>query len=106
MKQFFQGVVVLALLSLAGCRHVDNSEIVAKFQAAGGGIPDQATADQIGSWLSKHEGVRKELTPLCTGKSKSASADWANTDEGRVCAGLARANFLAPGKITSDHKAF
>ena len=93
----------LMLLAIGGCKHVANSEIVAKYRAAGGGDPDGATAQQIGVWMSQkeHEGVRKELTPLCQTRRKTAPADWMNSDEGRICAGVTQANFFAPAKI--DH---
>jgi hypothetical protein len=100
------GAVAICMLGLTGCRHVEDSEIVARFKAAGGGNPDQANASQIGAWFSKHDVVRKQLTPSCAAKRKGAPADWVNTDEGKICAGLADANFFAPAKITSDHVAF
>jgi hypothetical protein len=98
----------VALLGLSGCKHVVNSEIVAKYRAAGGGDPDGATAQQISVWLSQkeHEGVRKELTPPCEARRKTASADWMNSDEGRICSGLAQANMFAPSKINKKGTAF
>ena len=106
MKRFGVGVIAMGLLLAAGCRHVTNSQIVAKFRAAGGGEPDQATADDIGAWLSTHAGIREELTPLCASRRLQSPADWATTDEGKVCAGVARANFFAKPKIQSDGKTF
>ena len=92
----------LMLLAMGGCKHVANSEIVAKYQAAGGGYPDGATAQQIGVWMSQkeHEGVRKELTPLCQARRKTAPADWMNSDEGRICTGVTQANMFAPATIS------
>jgi len=94
----------LMLLAMAGCKHVASSEIVAKYQAAGGGDPDGATAQQIGVWIGQkeHEGVRKELTSLCKARQdQNPPADWQNSDEGRICTGVTQANFFAPAKI--DH---
>src|SRR5215475_3428553 len=81
--------LALMLLAMGGCKHVANSEIVAKYRAAGGGDPDGATAQQIGVWMSQkeHEDVRKELTPLCQSRKKAAPADWMNSDEGRISIG-------------------
>src|SRR5215471_20591585 len=93
--------VGLMLVAMGGCKHVAASEIVAKYRAAGGGDPDGATAQQIGVWMSQkeHEGVRKELTPLCQARQKTAPADWMNSDEGRICTGVYQADMFAPVKI-------
>jgi hypothetical protein len=92
----------LMLLVMGGCKHVANSEIVAKYHAAGGGDPDGATAQQIGVWMSQkdHEGVRKELAPLCLARQKTAPADWMNSDEGRICTGVMQASMFAPATIS------
>jgi len=89
------------LVASSGCKHVANSEIVAKYRAAGGGEADGATSQQIGVWMSQkeHEGARKELTPLCQARQKRAPADWMNSDEGRICTGVIEANFFAPSEI-------
>jgi hypothetical protein len=99
----------LMLLAMCGSKHVANSEIVTKYQAAGGGDPDGATADQMGVWLSKkeQEGVRKELSPLSKARQdQNPPADWKNSDEGRVCTGVIEANFFAPVKIPHGSAAF
>ena len=94
MKRMSVWLAVAGLTMLAGCRHVEQSPIVAAFQQAGGGNVDQSTPDSIGQFLAKHEDVRKQLTPLCKQKKANAPADWTTTDEGKVCAGNARANFF------------
>ena len=106
MRRFGVGVIAMGLLLAAGCRHVADSQIVAKFRAAGGGDPDEATPDDIGAWLSKHEALRQELAPMCASRRSQSPADWATTDEGKVCAGVTRANFFAKPKIQSDGKTF
>jgi hypothetical protein len=90
----------------AGCRHVSDSQIVAKFRAAGGGNPDQASPDEMGAWLAKHDTVRQELSPMCASRRLQAPSDWASTDEGKVCAGVTRATFFSKPKIQSDGKTF
>jgi hypothetical protein len=100
----------LMLLAMGGCKHgyFVNSEIVAKYRTAGGGEADGATAQQIGVWMSQkeHEGVRKELTPLCQARQKTAPADWMNSDEARICTGVMQANFFAPSEINRKGTAF
>jgi hypothetical protein len=102
MKRMSVWVVAAALGLLAGCRHVENSPIVKRFHNAGGGDVDRSSADNIAQFLAKHEDVRKQLTPLCKQMEASAPADWSSTDEGKVCAGNARANFFGKPDLKSD----
>ena len=106
MKRMSVWLAIAGLTILAGCRHVEQSPIVAAFQQAGGGDVDQSTPDSIGQFLAKREDVRKQLTPLCNRKKTDAPADWATTDEGKVCAGNARANFFGKPNMKSDGVAF
>jgi len=95
-------MVAAGLLALTGCRHVEQSRIVTAFHNAGGGDIDQSTPDSISQFLAKHEDVRKEITPLCSQKKANAPADWATTDEGKVCAGNDRASFFGKPALRSD----
>jgi hypothetical protein len=99
-------VAAAALVAMAGCRHVENSQIVTVFHNAGGGDIDQSTPDSIAQFLAKHEDVRKQLTPLCAQRNANASADWSTTDEGKVCAGNTRANFFGKTTVKSDGAQF
>jgi hypothetical protein len=99
-------IAAAGLMALAGCRHVDQSPIVAAFHNAGGGDIDQSTPDSISQFLAKHEDTRKEITPLCAQKKAAASADWATTDEGKVCSGNTRANFFGKPALKSDGVSF
>jgi len=106
MRRFSIGVILIGLTMAAGCRHVSDSQIVAKFRASGGGNPDQASPDEMGAWLAKHDSVRQELSPMCASRRSQAPSDWASTDEGKVCAGVTRATFFSKPKIQSDGKTF
>ncbi len=106
MQRISIGVILIGLTMAAGCRHVSDSQIVAKFKAAGGGNPDHASPDEMGAWLGKHDSVRQELSPMCASRRSKAPSDWAGTDEGKVCAGVTRATFFSKPKIQSDGKTF
>ena len=106
MKTFCVFVIGAGLTILAGCRHVEPSPIVTAFQSAGGGDVDHATPDSIAAFLAKREDIRKQLTPLCNQRKTSAPADWATTDEGKVCTGNASANFFGKPTLKSDGVAF
>ena len=92
--------------ALSGCRHIEPSPIVTAFRNAGGGDVNHATPDSIAAFLGKHEDLRKQLTPLCNQKVANAPADWATTDEGKVCAGNTHANFYGKTTVKSDGVAF
>ncbi len=102
MKRRCVWMVAAGLIALTGCRHVEQSPIVTAFHNAGGGDIDQSTPESISQFLAKHEDVRKEITPLCAQKKANAPADWATTDEGKVCAGNDRANFFGKPALKSD----
>lgn len=106
MRRIGIGIVLLGLTVAAGCRHVSDSQIVAKFKTAGGGDPDQASPDEMGAWFAKHDSVRQELSPMCASRRSQAPSDWSSTDEGKVCAGVTRATFFSKPKIQSDGKTF
>ena len=106
MKMFCAFVVSAGLMIVAGCRHIEPSPIVTAFHNAGGGDVDHATSGSISAFLAKHEDLRKQLTPLCKQRQASAAADWATTDEGKVCAGNASANFFGKPALKSDGVAF
>jgi hypothetical protein len=99
------GLTVVAPI-LSSCRHIEPSPIVTAFQNAGGGDVDHATLGSISAFLSRHDDLRKQLTPLCKQKQAGAPADWATTDEGKVCAANTSANFFAKPTLKSDGVAF
>ena len=106
MKRFCVFVVGAGLTILTGCRHLEPSPIVTAFQSAGGGAVDLATPGSISAFLAKREDLRKQLTPLCKQRQAGAPAGWATTDEGKVCAGNASANFFGKPTLKSDGVAF
>ena len=106
MKREYVWIAAAGFAMLTGCRHVEQSPIVTAFHNAGGGDIDQSTLDSISQFLAKHEDVRKEITPLCAQKKANAPADWATTEEGKVCAGNTSANFFAKPTLKSDGVAF
>ncbi len=110
MKTFCAFVVSAGLMIVApilsSCRHSEPSPIVTAFQNAGGGDVDHATPGSISAFLAKHDDLRKQLTPLCKQRQASAPADWATTDEGKVCAGNTSANFFGKPTLKSDGVAF
>ena len=90
------------LLVLAGCKTTEKSQIVTAFQNAGGGELAQASPKGIASFLAQHEDLRKQLTPLCNAQRAKAPADWSTSNEGKICAANAQANFFGKPQLKSD----
>jgi hypothetical protein len=103
MKTFCTFVVSAGLMIVApilsSCRHTESSPIITAFQNAGGGDVGHATPGSISAFLA-------QLTLLCKQKQAGAPADWATTDEGKVCAANTSANFFAKPTLKSDGVAF
>ena len=74
MRRVGIGIITIGFIMAVGCRHVSDSQIVAKFRAAGGGDPDQATPDDMGAWLAKHEGTDR-VTGSRTADMRAALVD-------------------------------
>src|ERR1700679_954451 len=106
MKWMSVWLAVASLTILAGWRPWGESPTARGFQHTRGGAAGQTPPYSIGQFLAKHEDVRKQLTPLCNQKKANAPADWTTTDEGKVCAGNARANFFGKPNMKSDGVAF
>ena len=81
------------LVFLSACGHPqDNSEIVKKFVAVGGGDPETAQDWQIQAWFAKHQDVRKEFEQPCAPLLKNPpNANWSTSAEGRICFAQGRA---------------
>jgi hypothetical protein len=99
------GLMILASF-FSSCKHIEPSPIVTAFQHAGGGDVSNTARGSIAAFLSKHEELRRQLTPLCKQKQASAPAAWATTDEGKVCAANQNANFFGKPALKSDGVSF
>ncbi len=92
----------VVLLMLAGCKTAERSPIVTAFQNAGGGEVSEATPEAISSFLTQHEDLRKQLTPMCNAQKAKAPVDWSTSDEGRICTANESANFFGKPQLKSD----
>ena len=106
MKLMNVCVLGASLAVIAGCHSSEKSPIVATFQGAGGGDVSKSTPDGIAQFLAKHDDVRRQITPLCQQRKGASPADWAATEEGKVCAGNSRANFFGKSTMKPDGVAF
>jgi hypothetical protein len=97
MERYFEEMkslvasALLVLLSACG-RPQDDSAIVKKYIAAGGGDPDSAQDWQIQAWFAKHQDVRKQFEQPCAPLlNNPPNANWLTSAEGKICSAQGRA---------------
>ena len=100
-QRLLQCVWIIGILYTAACRKAEPpSPIVQKLEAAGSGDLGRASADSIQQWLGPRRQLAIEVEDMCKQVRPKATADWAGTTEGRVCAASAQLAFYryTPGK--------
>ena len=102
-----RSVIVVFLVATTGCSGWKRpSAIVAKAEAAGAGDLSSVSTGAIQSWLERHRAVAHEVNRMCAAVRDNASADWADTTEGRLCA-AAHNVAVSPFKpVESDHRVY
>lgn len=78
-------VLFALIVLLAACTNEPSSEIVKKVEAAGAGDLKTASIDSIVQWFRKNQPLANEVKQLCAPIRGSASANWGDSTEGRVC---------------------
>jgi hypothetical protein len=101
IKQYIGCLLMGAGLLATGCKSSEpgsaaNSKIVQEVQAAGSGQLDGADEASMQGWLNKHQDVAKKISGECGTATKAATAQWAGSTEGRLCAADAKVMFLVP----------
>jgi hypothetical protein len=92
---------IVGVLCLSACRQAEPpSPIVQKLEAAGSGDLSKTSADSIQQWLGPRRQLAIEVETLCKQVRPRATASWAATTEGRVCAASAQLAFYryTPGQ--------
>jgi hypothetical protein len=109
MERYFEGMkyvlTSLCFVFLAGCsRPQDDSDIIKKFIAAGGGDPATAKDFEIQAWFSQHQNVRREFEQPCAPLlAHHPNANWLTSPEGKICFAEGRAK---PVEYKSDGSKF
>jgi hypothetical protein len=97
MERYFEGMkylfTSLFLVFLVACGHSqDDSEIVKKFVAAGGGDPVTAKDFEIQAWFSQHQDIRSQFEQPCGPLlAHYPNANWLTSPEGKICFAQGRA---------------
>ena len=94
------------LLAHAACAPEPASVIVSRAEAAGAGKLDGATLESMAAWLAKNRDVAREIDKMCAANRTNATAAWAETTEGRLCAAARSRAFFNSAPAKGDGKAY
>ena len=95
------------LAGLFGCSHPEpRSPIVAKVEQAGSGNLAAVSKDGMREWLGKHKEVAYQVDEMCKPVRQKATAQWAESTEGRLCSAARELTFWRSGPVTSDGKTY
>jgi hypothetical protein len=97
--------VVLAGLS-ACSRPEPRSAIVGKVEQAGSGNLVAVSKDGMRDWLGKHKDVAYQVDEMCKPVRQTATAQWTESTEGRLCTAARELAFFRSGPVTSDDKTY
>ena len=100
----FGWLVVLTTLSCS--RPEPSSPIVEKVEQAGSGGLTAVSKDGMREWLGKHKDVAYQADEMCKPVRLNATAQWAESTEGRLCAAARELAFSRSGPVTSDDKTY
>jgi flagellar basal body rod protein FlgF len=82
------------------------SPIVAKVEQAGSGNLAAVSKDGIREWLDKHKDVAYQVDEMCKPVRQKATAQWAESTEGRLCTAARELAFFRSGPVTGDDKTY
>jgi hypothetical protein len=97
----------LAVLTTFSCsRREPSSPIVEKVEQAGSGSLTAVSKDGMREWFGKHKDVAYRADEMCKPVRLNATAQWAESTEGRLCAAAREVAFWRSGPVTGDDKTY
>ena len=97
----------IVLLTTFSCsRPEPGSPIVEKVERAGSGSLTAVSKDGMREWLGKHKDVAYQVDEMCKPVREKATAQWAESTEGRLCTASRELAFFRSGPVTSDDKTY
>src|ERR1017187_2279213 len=101
----YGGLVMLT--GLFACSHPETRRpIIEKVEQAGSGSLIAVSKDGMREWLGKHKDVAYQADEMCKPVRLKATAEWAESTEGRLCAAARELAFWRSGPVTSDDKTY
>ena len=83
-------IVLLALLTLAGCSREPRTELIRKMEQAGAGDVRTVTSQSIEQWFPRNPDVAFEMGRTCLKLKVNAPAKWGDMTDGRICAAASK----------------
>jgi hypothetical protein len=83
-------LVLLALISLAGCSREPQTELTRKMEKLGAGDLRHVTSQSIEQWFLRNPDVAVEISRTCRSLRSNAPAKWGDTTDGRICAAASK----------------
>jgi hypothetical protein len=97
----------IVLLTTFSCsRQEPSSPIVEKVERAGSGSLTAVSKDGMREWLGKHKDVAYQADEMCKPIRLNATAQWAESTEGRLCAAARDLAVWRAGPVTGDDKTY
>ena len=98
---------LVVLAGLCACsRPEPTGPIVEKVEQAGSGNLAAVSKDGMREWLGKHKTVAYQVDEMCKPVRQKATAQWAESTEGRLCSAARELTFWRSGPVTSDGKTY
>jgi hypothetical protein len=101
----YRGLIVLTVLC-ACSRPEPRSTIVEKVEQAGSGNLASVPKDGMREWLGKHKEVAYQVDQMCKPVRQTATAQWTESTEGRLCTAARELAFWRSGPVTNDDKTY
>jgi hypothetical protein len=99
--------LMAGLLLCVGCsRQEPRSVIIEKAEKAGAGDLSAASSPAMQKWLGKHREIAIEIESMCKPVRKAATAQWADSTEGRLCAASNELAFFRSAPARGDGRVF
>ena len=110
MQQLRRGAVAfgwIVLLTTFSCSRPEaGSPIVEKVERAGAGGLTAVSKDGMREWLGKHKDVAYQVDEMCKPVRQTATAQWTESTEGRLCTAARELAFFRSGPVTGDDKTY
>jgi hypothetical protein len=100
------GCLVMLTGLFACSRPETRSPIIEKVEKAGSGKLTAVPKDGMREWLGKHKDVAYQVDEMCKPVRLKATAQWAESTEGRLCTAAHELAFWRSGPVTSDDKTY
>jgi hypothetical protein len=98
---------LVVLAGLFACnRSEPRSPIVEKVEQAGSGSLAGVSKDSMREWLGKHKEMAYQVDEVCKPVRQKATAQWAESTEGKLCIAARELAFWRSGPVTSDEKKY